>query len=375
MGCAESRKRRDEVDAARRVDRPRKFGCLQWVVDKAHRVQPLDGGPGDENRAFECVLDGFAGELKPDGRQEAVFGLDGFGARVHQVKRTSPVGVFGVTLVETGLSEQCGLLVAECPRDGHLRVQESVEVGVAVQLFVRGWANLRQHRPGNAELRQQLVVPRHLVDVVQHRPSSVGDICDVVAGQIVDEPGVDRSEQQIARLGPVTDGFRTCPLELYGVGVVENPLDFRRRKVGVGFQPGCLTNHLRSVVVEFLDAVYRPPVLPDQRVVDWLATLFVPDDGRLALVRDAKRFDLCRVDICRFEAFGHDLLDALPDLDWVVFDPTGFRIELFVLVVGVCDHLSGVIEQHEPCTGGSLVDGTDVRSGHYVVSGVSLWLI
>jgi len=49
---------------------------------------------------------------KPTVGEQTVVGRDGLLAGVHQVERAGAVGVFRVALIEAGLSEQRGLLVA-----------------------------------------------------------------------------------------------------------------------------------------------------------------------------------------------------------------------------------------------------------------------
>jgi len=52
-------------------------------------------------------------------------------------------------------------------------------------------------------------------------------------------------------------------------------------KVGVDDQPGLLLDGLsRAVDFQALAKVCGPPVLPDDRVMDWASGLTVPDDRR-----------------------------------------------------------------------------------------------
>ena len=101
---------------------------------------------------MKMELDGLAGHLEPDGRQEPVVGLDGLVARVHQVEGTGAVGVLRVAFVEAGLPEQGGLLVTERPGDGDLLAEEAVGVGVAVVVLVGGGPYLGNHLLRHAEL-------------------------------------------------------------------------------------------------------------------------------------------------------------------------------------------------------------------------------
>lgn len=98
------------------------------------------------------------------------------------------------------------------------------------------------------------------------------------AGQIPDEPRVHIAEQQLAALGTLA---RTR-------NVIEDPLDLRAGKIGVDEQAGLLL-HIRAKTVgrELIADGRRAAALPDDRVIDGLARVLVPDDRRLALVRDA----------------------------------------------------------------------------------------
>ena len=86
------------------------------------------------------------------------------------------------------------------------------------------------------------------------------------------------AEQQVAGLG----------LGARAVDVVEDPLDLRPGEVGRQRQAGLGAEAvLAAVLGELVDDHVGPRVLPDDRVVDGLAGVLVPDDRGLALVGDA----------------------------------------------------------------------------------------
>jgi hypothetical protein len=70
------------------------------------------------------------------------------------------------------------------------------------------------------------------------------------------------------------------------------------------------------------------PVLPDDRVVDRLTGLAVPDHRRLALVGDAQRGNVLRRDTGRGQGLARGGELALPDLDGVVLHPAGMGVQL-----------------------------------------------
>jgi hypothetical protein len=53
---------------------------------------------------------------------------------------------------------------------------------------------------------------------------------------------------------------------------------------------------------------------------------------------------------------------AFPDLDRALLNPAGLRKDLLLVP---SNFVSAVVKQHEPGTGGSLVDGTDEIGHHY----------
>ena len=134
-------------------------------------------------------------------------------------------------------------------------------------------------RAVDAEQRQQLVVPLARVEVEQHRPRRVRQVGDVrrAAGQLPDEPGVDRPEGQ---------------LPLRPLGAPEDPLELRRREVRVGDEPRPLADQRRR---QLRAAIRGAPVLPHDRAVHRPAGTALPHHGRLALVRDPDRVEVAGV--------------------------------------------------------------------------------
>jgi hypothetical protein len=101
--------------------------------------------------------------------------------------------------------------------------------------------------------------------------------------------------------------------------------------------------------------------------VDRSPGVLVPDDRRLALVRDPDRLELARVEPGTREAVRDHLFRVLPDLDGIVLDPAGLRVDLFVLFVRVRDDLAAVVEHHEAGAGRPLIDRADVCVCHRCV--------
>ena len=115
------------------------------------------------------------------------------------------------------------------------------------------------------------------------------------ARQLPDEPGVYRTEEQLASLG----------LFARAGHVVEYPFYLRRGKICVDKKSRRLLYVIRQrlVFLYLLAQLCRAPALPDYRVADGNAGLPVPDHCRFALIGYAYR----RNALTRQAAFCHCL--------------------------------------------------------------------
>ena len=144
-----------------------------------------------------------------------------------------------------------------------------------------GGPHLGQEAPRDAEEAQQFVVPAPRVDIEEHRPRGVGRIGDMQpsAGELPDEPGVDRPEGKLAFLGA-----RSCPGD-----IVEHPGDLGAGEVGIGQQarsaPGSWPRGRPARSWSQAGAVRRSCQTMAWRI--GLAAVPVPEDRRLSLVRDS----------------------------------------------------------------------------------------
>ena len=124
-----------------------------------------------------------------------------------------------------------------------------------------------------------------VVDVHELRAAGVGHVGDVEpsarpAGQVPDEPGIDRAEQGVAglRLLARTGDVGEQPMQLEAGKIA------RQRQAGLGAQA-----ILAAVGREARHQVVDARVLPDERVAERLAGAPIPQKRGLALVRDADR--------------------------------------------------------------------------------------
>ena len=280
---AETREGRHDI-AARAVGHG--FGKLLALLgagdDGQLVAQPLDRGAGDEHAAFKGV---FHMILKADGdrRDKAAAAHDGLAPGVHQQEAARAVGVFHLAGLEAALAEQGALLVARGAGDRDLA---AVKLKGAVAVHMARGLDLRQHARGDVEQLKQFGIPAQVVDIIEHRAAGVGLVgdVDVAVGQLPDEPGVDRAEEQLAFLRPLARAGH----------VVEQPLDLRTGKIRIRHEPRLGADLVAPARFDdAVDDVGGAAALPDDGVGDRLAGLLVPDHGRLALVGDADGGNVC----------------------------------------------------------------------------------
>ena len=104
----------------------------------------------------------------------------------------------------------------------------------------------------------------------------------------------------------------------------------------------------------------RPAVLPDDRAVDRTPRRALPDDRRLALIRDAETGELARRDAGVADRLARDLELRVPDVGRVVFDPAGLREVLRELALRRAADARPLVEDERPRTGRALVEREDV---------------
>ena len=311
--------------------------------------QPLDGCARHKNRSFQRVI--YPSVQSPrHGGDQPVLGEYRLLTGVHQQKAARAEGTLGLAPGKAGLAEQRGLLVARRPRDLDLAA-EVHRVGVLVELAVGH--GTRQHTARYIENFQYLVVPVQRVDVEHHRPAGVGVVghVDFAAGQLPDEPRLHRAEQQVAALGTRTHAGH----------VVQDPLELCGREVGVDDQPGLLPDQVgQAAGLQFVAVLACAAALPDNGVVDRLAGVTVPDDSRLALVRDADGGDVLRrrADLVHGRQRHAEL--GRPDLVGVMLDPAGLGEILGELLLRDAAHLAPGVKKDAAVGRGARVQRHDI---------------
>ena len=279
---AEARERRDDVAAVGILDLAGIVFRIRRGLDDLQLVaQPLDGGAGDEDGAFERVFD-LAVQAPGDRGDQTILGEHGLLTGVHQQERAGAVGVLSLAGMVAGLAEEGGLLVAGRARDLD-RAAEQRRIGLAVDA-ARGHRS-REHAAGDIELLEDVVVPLQGVDVEEHGTRGVGVVghVDLAARQLPDEPRLDRAEQQLAALRTLTRAG----------DVFEQPVDLRAGEIGVDDEASLGAEGIgQALGLERVAVFARPAALPDDGVVDRLAGDLIPDDRGLALVGDADGGDV-----------------------------------------------------------------------------------
>ena len=344
---AEPAKGRDEIHALARIG-PRRYRLrLGRGLDRAEPVaQPLDGGAGDEDAAFERV-GGLAAKLVRDRRQQAVTRGGRLRAGMQERERAGAIGRFDHAGAKAGLPDQRRLLVA-----GHRGDRDRIakQFGQGCAEITAGRVHLRQQPSRDAERVAQFRIPSKTVQIEQHRAGGIRDIRRVqfAAGEAPQEKAVDRAERDLAFGGALTQ-----PRHL-----VEHPADLRCREIRIDHEPGALRDRVPETgSTPFLAKRRGAAVLPNDRIVHGATARPVPQHRGLALVRDTDGGDGSIRSNNRFAA-GRD--DAGPDLLRIVLDPARLRIMLRQLDMGRVVHPARRVEQDRAGAGRALIDRQEV---------------
>jgi hypothetical protein len=270
-------------------------------------------------------------------------------ARAHQHEAAGPVSVLDHSRRDAALSEKSGLLISGHTRDrnpaGIQRLRRVAERRGRGQHF-------REHRPRHAEEAEKLVVPRAAMDVEEQRARGVGDVGHVAptAGELPDEPTVDRAECETAAL---------CRLAHTG-HVIEDPLKLGAAEIRVGHESGFRGEHVREAALAQRVAHARgAPVLPHDRIADRRAGRAVPDERRLALIGNADRRHVGGAQPRARQRFGRDGELRRPDVGGIVLDPARPRKDLSEFLLRDRAHTAAAIEHDRARARRALVEGED----------------
>ena len=179
---------------------------------------------------------------------------------------------------------------------------------------------------------------------------------DAPTGEAPEEEGIDGAKGQLAALGP-------CPGPRH---LVQQPGDLGPGEVGVQQQARALAHQVFGARgAQLLAERCRPAVLPDDRPVDRLAGLAVPDDRGFALVGDADGGDIAHRFAGVFDGAAADRQGVLPDVLDVVLDPAGVWEMLGQFLLGLAEIAALGREENGPGAGRSLIDRKNAAAfGH-----------
>ncbi len=275
-------------------------------------TQPLHGGAGNEDRAFERI-GRHAIEAIGNGRQQPVCRGDPVGAGIEKRKAAGAIGRFHHARFEAGVTDNGSLLITGDAEDRNFRAQKRLvryaEIGSAIK-------HLRQHGAGNVEDGQQFVIPGIVLDIVDQRSRGIGSVGHMAAtaGEAIDQETVDRAEADFA-----LHGFFAKAAD-----AVEKPFQLRAGKVGVEQQTSLFgKERLQSPSFQILANWCSTAILPDNGPMHGLACITVPQHGRFALVGDADRLDIGSGDTGIGKRQPNCFKHAFPDILGIVFDPAG----------------------------------------------------
>ena len=153
------------------------------------------------------------------------------------------------------------------------------------------------------------------------------------AGELPEEPAIHRAEAQLAAL---------CTL-LSALNVVQYPSNLGGGKIGVGDQAGGPADVPgQATALQFLAEGCRAAALPDDGVIDGPACCPFPDEGSLALVRDADGGD--HGGVYPLHRLLHHGKLTVPNLHGIVLDPAGIQIDLGKFPLGRTDDVLLLVE-------------------------------
>ena len=148
------------------------------------------------------------------------------------------------------------------------------------------------------------------------------------AGQIPNDPGIDRAEKRLALRRPFARAG----------DFVEKPGELERGKIGRERQSRlCADQIAQPLRRDPVDGGLRARIHPDDRVMKRRAGRRIPQDRRLALIGDADGREVAGRDLGLGQRRRDHGLRIAPNLGGVMFDPAGAGIDLPVLALRLSD--------------------------------------
>ena len=111
-----------------------------------------------------------------------------------------------------------------------------------------------------------------------------------------------------------------------------------------------------------MDNLQSSCIVPHNGIIQRLARLAVPDERRLALIRNPNGFELRELDLRRGQRLTNARLDVAQYFVRVVFTPAWLLVYLLMLeLVAGCD-VAIVVKGEKAGAGGALINGSNERS-------------
>lgn len=182
---------------------------------------------------------------------------------------------------------------------------------------------------------------------VGHMPPSLGEIPD--------QPGIHRAEQQFPRLG-LLSGPRNS---------IQNPADLGSRKVGIQNQTGLLGKNFRPARrTKLVAETGRAAILPDYGVAYGSAGAAIPDERGLALIRDTHGRDLRSVYSGLGETTGRYIGLTVEQFIGIVLHPARLGIQLGELLLRHLNNVAATIKKNGSRAGRSLIQCENISAHH-----------
>ena len=191
------------------------------------------------------------------------------------------------------------------------------------------------------------------MDIIEHGTGGVGHVGNVdrAAGQLPQQPGVHRSEEDLAPAGPLPGTIH----------MIQDPFDLGAGEIGVGNQAGGFADMIPQPLLQ--QSVYdagSTTALPHNGVADGAAGLAVPEDGGFTLIGDANGGNVGGIYAGLGDHLHHDRVLGGPDFHGVVFYPPFLGVDLGEFLLTDADDVLFPIKEDGAGTGGTLIQGEDV---------------
>ena len=320
VGAGETGERGHESQSAFQRRRSVECGDVIEMREQTQTSRPVQR----RCRVVHAAVDGI-GWLRSElpcqrGQNSALCSAHRTGTGYRQREGAGAKRDLGLPRTETAVAEQRGLLIDDACHQRNPTAFRNTEPADG-----RAYRGQQFHR--HTKQPAQVSVPFPGGEIHQTGARGGDDIGGIFSAQPVEE-------KCIAGAKPQSPALRKGRRSRH---VIQNPAQFRRRKIRIKRQPGALQRErFRALGLKPVDDTLGAVVLPDDGVAHRRAAVGVPGDDGLALIGDASRADVSRAVETAFhrrEQFAR-----------IVLNPAGLRIDLTVLDRAQVPEFSGGAE-------------------------------